>query len=66
MVETVSHAELVPLAESMIDLGEQVTVVNRIGIDAGGNLRAWVTDGAKPRVDNSHICRWDGREAGLV
>ena len=45
MIEAVADAGLVRVAEVMIDLGEQVAVVHRVGIDAGGNLRAGIIHG---------------------
>src|SRR5579871_223267 len=66
VVQTVADGELVSLVEVMVDLGEQIAVVDRIGIDAGGNLRTGVSDGGKPRVDDGHVSGRNGSEAGLV
>ena len=42
VIETVTDAELIFVAELVIDLGQEVTAVNRVGIETGGNLRTRV------------------------
>ena len=66
VIEAVADAGLVRVAEVMIDLGEQVAVVHRVGIDAGGDLRAGIIHGEELRVDGRDVSGRDGGQARLI
>ena len=66
IVETVAGAELVALTELVVYFGEEVCVVNGVGIKAGGDWRAFVAGVAQAGVDGRDVGFCDGDEAALV
>jgi hypothetical protein len=55
VIEAVADAELIRAGDLVIDLGENVRRVHRIGIIAGGDSRARVADRCKPVVDGVDV-----------
>src|SRR5204863_3848476 len=66
VIEAVADAELIVSTELMIHLCEKVCVMNRVRINAGGDLRPDISDGCEPSVDRIHIRGRDGDESALI
>lgn len=66
VIQAVADAELILVAELMVDLGEEIRAVDRVWIDAGRDLRAGISAGEQPGVDGGDVGRRDGHQAGLV
>src|SRR5215475_10972654 len=66
VVEAVSHRELIAGAQLMIDLAEEVAVVNRIRIEAGGDLRSLKSQRGKAPIDGVHVRLRNRHQAGLI
>src|SRR6185312_12713051 len=65
-VEAVTSAELVAVVEAMIDFGEEVIGMDRVGVEPGGDLRALVADGLEMAVDSGDAGRSYGDEPILI
>ena len=65
-IQAVARAELVSIAEAVIDFTEEIRTMNGIGIDSGGDLRTWVADCEQSCVDRGYIGGRNRDQTGLV
>ena len=66
VVDAVAQIEVIPGAEAMVHLGEEIDVVNRVGVETGCDGRTLVTDGSQTIVDCTHIGGLNCNQAALV
>ena len=66
VVDAVAQIEVIPGAEAMVHLGEEIDVVHRVGVEAGCDGRTLVADGSQTIVDCRHIGGLNCNQAALV
>ena len=63
IVKTIADAELIVGAERVIQLGQEVTIVNRTGKEARGNPSSLIAGCRKPGVDRVDVRGRDDDES---
>ena len=66
VVDAVAQIEVIPGAKAMVNLGEEIDVVHRVGVETGCEGRTLVADGSQTIVDCRHIGGLNCNQAALV
>src|SRR6185437_372252 len=65
-IEAVACAELVAVVEAMIDFGEEIIGMDRVGVESGGDLRSLIANGLEMAVDGGNTGRRYSDESILI